>query len=327
MERHEAFDVFVDLYLPLVSCLEEISRSSPSQWNRDTRHEAQSFLLALSQFSFIVSLLLTQKILAYVKGISVKLQGRYVDVVKAHQDIESIKSALKKARSTVDEFHGIVYDEVLQLSQLVGVQESSPRLASRQQHRSNIPSDTVKEYYKLSITIPLLDHIILELESRFDTESSAIVVEFMKLLPSSSLHNTGSIQASDFPRLLTLYKDDLPAPRCLDVELELWQSKWVYNAEEAKNLNTLEKALAHVDKDYFPNIRSLMMIIVTIPVTSCECERSISLLRLVKSRLRSTMGAERLDALTLLQCHRDINLDPEKIVDEFAQSHPRRFQL
>ena len=109
--------------------MEEISRSSPSQWNRDTRHEAQSFLLALSQCSFIVSLLLTQKILAYVKGISVKLQGRYVDVVKAHQDIESIKSALKKARSTVDEFHdNIVYDEVLQLSQLVGVQESSSRL-------------------------------------------------------------------------------------------------------------------------------------------------------------------------------------------------------
>lgn len=110
--------MFVDLFLPLVSCLEEISCSSPSQWNRDTRYEAQSFLLALSQFSFIVSLLLTQKILAYTKGISVKLQGRYVDVVKAHQDIESIKSALKRVRSTVDEFHDIVYDEVLHLSRL-----------------------------------------------------------------------------------------------------------------------------------------------------------------------------------------------------------------
>ena len=92
-------------------------------------------------------------------------------------------------------------------------------------------------------------------------------------------------------RLLTLYNDDLPAPRCLDVELELWQSGWVHNAEEA-NVNTPEKALVHVNKDYFPNIRFLMMIMVTIPVTSCECERSISLLRLVKSRLQSTMGAE-----------------------------------
>ena len=104
-------------------------------------------------------------------------------------------------------------------------------------------------------------------------------------------------------------------------------AKWARSAEEAKNLNTPEKTLVHVDEDYYPNIRSLMMIMVTIPVTSCECERSISLLRLVKSRLRSTMGAERLNALTLMQCHRDVNLDLDKIIDEFARSHPRRFQL
>ena len=65
-----------------------------------------------------MSLLLIQKILVYMKEISVKLQGRYVNVVKAHQDIKSIKSALKRIRSTVDEFHDIVYDKVLLLSQL-----------------------------------------------------------------------------------------------------------------------------------------------------------------------------------------------------------------
>ena len=97
------------------------------------------------------------------------------------------------------------------------------------------------------------------------------------------------------------------------MELELWQSKWACNAEEAKNLNTPENTLVHVDKDFYPNIRSLMMIMVTIPVTSCECEQSISLLILVKSRIRSTMGAERLNALTLMQCHRDVTLIPRKI--------------
>ena len=86
-----------------------------------------------------------------------------------------------------------------------------------------------------------MDHIILELESCFDSESSAIIVEFIKLLPSSLYENTSTIQASDFPRLLALYEDDLPAPRCLDVELELWQSKWARSAEKAKNLNIPEK--------------------------------------------------------------------------------------
>ena len=131
----------------LVALRRYISHSSLSQWNTDTRHEAQSFLLALSQFSFIVSLLLTQEILAYTKGISVKLQGRYVDIVKAHQDIESILNLHLRESELQLMTHDIVYyyDEALCLSQLVGVQESSPRLASRQQQRSNIPSGTGKE--------------------------------------------------------------------------------------------------------------------------------------------------------------------------------------
>ena len=61
-ERHDAYDVFIDLFLPIVSCLEEIVRAPTTAWNRDTRTEAQSFLLALSQFSFLVTLLVTQRI-------------------------------------------------------------------------------------------------------------------------------------------------------------------------------------------------------------------------------------------------------------------------
>ena len=44
------------------------------------------------------------------------------------------------------------------------------------------------------------------------------------------------------------------------------------------------------DKDFFPNIRVLLSIMATLPVTSCECERSISMLKLIfKNPLRSTM--------------------------------------
>ena len=52
VKRHEAFEVFSDLFLPIVSCLEEIINSAQSDWNRKTRSDANSYLLALSQFSF-----------------------------------------------------------------------------------------------------------------------------------------------------------------------------------------------------------------------------------------------------------------------------------
>ena len=57
----------------------------------------------------------------------------------------------------------------------------------------------------------------------------------------------------------------------------------------AGDLNTPVKALPRADGDYFANIRTLMLIMITLPISSCECEHSISVLLLVKSTLRTTM--------------------------------------
>ena len=182
VEQHVAFEVFLDLFLPTFSCLEAIAHST-SDWNRETRTDAQSLLLALSQFPFMVALVLSQKILAYTKGLSVKLQGRYVDVVRAYQDIESVKKVTRGVRSKVDDFHSQMYQDVLTLSESVGVTESAPRQASRQQHRSNAPSDNVSDYYKRNLTIPVLDHLSSELDTRFHANYSQNLIEFMRLLP------------------------------------------------------------------------------------------------------------------------------------------------
>ena len=332
VERHDAYEVFTDLFVVIVSCLEQIANAPPAEWNRETRSEAQSFLLAVSQFSFIVTLTVTQKILAFTRGLSVKLQGRYVDVCRAHRDIESVKTALKSARSDsqVDTFHEQTFEEAVRLGASVGIEQSSPRLAGRQQHRSNVPAGTVKDYYKLNLTIPLLDHINGELDTRFSSESSAIVVDFMQLLPSTICENSAAtvLNKADLTELLQVYEDDLPSARSLDVELSLWHTQWAErDAEQAESLDTAAKVLPHADPDYFPNIRTLFLIMTTLPVTSCECERSISLLRLVKSALRTTMSEDRLNGLTMTQCHRDISLDPEEVVEEFARCHPRRLTL
>ena len=94
VERHEAFEVFMDLFMPITCCLEEIANSSPADWNSETRSDAQSFFLTIFRSSFVVALLLTEKVLSYVKGLSVKLQSCYVDVTHAHKNTENVKSTL-----------------------------------------------------------------------------------------------------------------------------------------------------------------------------------------------------------------------------------------
>ena len=265
--------------------------------------------------------------MSYVRGLSVKLQGRYLDVVRAHKNIETVKSTLTKLR--IENFHRKAYGEAILVCQSVGIEEATPRVTSRQQHRQNIPADNSSDYYKRTTTIPLLDHLISELNARFDADSSQLVSEFMQLLPSEIIKNPSEISKANFQSLLDFYEDDLPSSRSFECELNLWQNYW--NSERcltiAEGLDTPAKVLKHTDKDMYPNIYTLSVIMATLPVTSCECERSISMLRHIKSSLRSTMGQNRLNGLAMLYYNRHITLEPDEVVQEFSARHPRKLLL
>ena len=226
VERHKAFEVFSDLFLPIVCCLEKISLSSISDWNSDTQSDSHSFLLALSQFPFIMTLTTTQNVLAYTKGLSVKLQGQYVNVTRAHHEINNLKAALQNIRSSMDNFHARIYSEAMANACSVGVEESMPHLAGRQQHHHNIQAQNVKDYFHLNLTIPLLDHLISELTSKFDDNLSQATFEFLRLLPSSISSSLHGISKNDIKTIVQLYEDDLPSLLSLDAELNLWLHHW-----------------------------------------------------------------------------------------------------
>ena len=71
----------------------------------------------------------------------------------------------------------------------------------------------------------------------------------------------------------------------------------------------------------------MLLLMATTPVTSCECERSFSRLRTIKTYLRSTMSEDRLNGLSLLYIHKDIDIDCDYIISKFALRNPRRMQL
>ena len=77
----------------------------------------------------------------------------------------------------------------------------------------------------------------------------------------------------------------------------------------------------------FPNIYNCLLISVTMPVTSCECERSVSVLRRLKTYMRSTMTNQRLNGLAMMHSHYDIQIDYDAVIDIFAKKHPRRLRL
>ena len=91
-------------------------------------------------------------------------------------------------------------------------------------------------------------------------------------------------------------------PELLELELMRWKSK--YNDVPYEKLpSTPSSAIKDCDTKMYPNIRILLQLACTIPVTSCECERSASALRRLNNYMRSSMGKERLANLALLHIH------------------------
>ena len=115
--------------------------------------------------------MLTQKIL-YIKALPVKLQGRYVDIVRAYREIENIKSTLSKLRFDVEKFYTQTYNEILCHVKVLALKNQHQELPiNRQQHQQNLPSSNSSEYFKRTTTIPILDHLISELNVRYNESS------------------------------------------------------------------------------------------------------------------------------------------------------------
>ena len=66
------------------------------------------------------------------------------------------------------------------------------------------------------------------------------------------------------------------------------------------------------------HIHILLRLICTLPVTSSECECSISVLHRLKTYLRSTMGQERMTGLALMHIKYGMELNLDDIIIIFC---------
>ena len=65
-----------------------------------------------------------------------------------------------------------------------------------------------------------------------------------------------------------------------------------------------EELVSKEAKHLMPNLFKVVKILATMPISSCEAERSFSALKRIKNHMRTTMGQDRVSALNVLAMHR-----------------------
>ena len=277
VERHDSLEVFVELYPVIIGALSDIAYGKDSvSWNRETVSDANGLLSAIEKFSFLLTLVVVYNILSYIKGLTVLLQQRSIDIVQGITLVQDVLGQLKELREELDDWNKIWFQMAVEIAEEVGTEKPSiPRICNRQTQRSNVEAYVPEVYYRRSMTAPFLDHLLQEMEDRFSTNAKVATLGLC-LVPSTICKKDD--WQTHVNNLASLYQGDLPAPLSLQTELHCWKRKWVHVKTDDLPDSPIE-ALNKCDSRLFPNISTLLRIMSTIPVTSCEAERTFSALR------------------------------------------------
>ena len=106
----------------------------------------------------------------------------------------------------------------------------------------------------------------------------------------------------------------------LDTECKL--ALRALDGKETESINDVFVELLPL-KAAFPVLVRMIRIVLTIVVSTAECEQSFSTLRHTKTYLRSTMSEEKLTNVAVLSIEKELsqNLSLDKVIDTFVLKH------
>nr|CAI5843792.1 unnamed protein product [Callosobruchus analis] len=268
-EKYKSIRKFSQHFSELVKSLETLS----VEGNYATRKSAYQLHSAVTKPVFIVSLQTIAKYSAVIEPVVNALQAKSIDMISVGKHIKNIKDILRNDR----EFPDRISNEILQKARAVAmdlnIEISVPRLAHKQTHRSNPPSDNDNEYWRRSLIIPYIDSLISSLNIRFSQENtpafalSRLHPLYMTKTSIADLHkNAESFQE--------FYNLDITG------ELNLWHNLWVTKALSDDQLKDIEVVDLFKEANiFYPAVRKALIILSTIPCTTATVERSFSTLR------------------------------------------------
>ncbi|XP_046851139.1 52 kDa repressor of the inhibitor of the protein kinase-like [Xenia sp. Carnegie-2017] len=268
VKRITSLDTFEELYVAIVFSLEEMSFNVEGKCNRETSSKASPLLHLLTSFDFIAALVITRCIFDLTLPVTQLLQSSSNDIADGLNLIEALKKLSRTVRNEVDVYHANWYSIALTMAEKVGVEEKKPRTCGRQAIRSNVPSESVSDYFKKTIA----DHLCSELEKRFDSSATSIYYGLF-LIPSKLLLclSCGVSWKEKFYSFSSLFLDDLPNPKALDCELDLWQKYWESSSTTCLTEN-VSSTLKSVNFPGFENIKVLLKILGEWRGRSLLCE-------------------------------------------------------
>ncbi|CAI6348022.1 unnamed protein product [Macrosiphum euphorbiae] len=349
-----ALTVIFEKYKALTNTLKELSNST----ERDTSSVATNLLSTISSFQFVTHLLLMKNIFKHTTPLSMYLQSLSLDFITALTMVDNCAKKLSELRN--EQQLDVLLAEAKTFSlenELEEVWFPEKRVQRRKKMAGEKTNDEIvsnaKDNFKIQVYFTVLDQICTSITSRF--EGSREILSDLSLLSVDRL--IAASKGCPIPEDNFVYLDKW-IPNVQIDQLKLEYSTFAYSFLKLKSNIEIEKLhekviISESDEDTsvdtdegnseenktkmtvlnvlkllntfnlisaFPNMYMAYKFLCTIPATSVSSERTFSKLKLIKTRIRSTMVQKRLDSLMLLSCEKDVIINLDEAINKYANT-------
>lgn len=330
--RTRAIKSVLDNYEALKQVFEEVNQTCADDYGR----RAGGILSQMELFSTYFGLELCYLIFSKTESVSSKLQAKDVTILQGLEYAEFGRESLQTQR-TDESFHHF-YERVKQSATKFTSEPCLPRRRrvprslddGTDQHFDVAPEDFYRRTY-----YEVLDRVIQDLRRRFSQKSLEVPQKVESLIVKAA-NWPGAEELQVDQSVIDFYKEDINVPT-LKNELHMLSNfvkqvklskKEFSSVQEVKDVRTVANMLSASDigLPLFREVAILVRLFMTIPVSTASSERSFSALRRLKTYLRSSMTAQRLNHIALLHCHKERtdSLDLTDVAEEFSSSNETR---
>ena len=297
----------------------------------DKRVHAESTLEKILLFDFIFPLFLMTEVLSVTNILSTALQKQDQDLVNACALISASKQEIQSLRD--EEFSRIVQQALTFAKSceidIPDMQQKWEPSGRRMRGRPLEYDLSYEEYYKVVVFLPVLDKLQKEMEFRFSDSMTSLMELAACIDPTRCFYR---FDIDKILRLADIYPVDIKGTERLDLEIELrtFKSTVTQHPDFRLGLSSISDLLSRLVlsglQQNFPLYCRLIRLILTLPVSTATTERSFSALKIVKTRLRTSIGDPWLPDLLILYIEQEMarSVLVSDIIDGFNAMKTRR---